>query len=464
MKPQWKIKVLSGTHQGAEIQLIEGEFQLGSDINTADLVFQDSGIPAILGQLIVSAEAIHYRSADQDLETLVDGHLVTQMPVSLISHQRLKTGELLFVVAKIDELWQLDLDTDVTKIDSTAEESLSAQREDNYQDTQSQPKQTKIKRNRLQKNKKKQNINTRHPRWLALLSSVAGTILLVWFISLAGPQPVDSSVQDVKPLSPLQLSEQIVKRLKLANLTLKWQESRQRLVVKGYVPDNESKQQLKAELSAASVPYIIRLYVESDINRSVQFILDNNGLGHINVTSGLNAGEVRLVGLLDNGKRWAKVEKMLKHDVSGLKGYQVDFDSSRHHIATLTKTLEAKNLLGQLQLVSVGTHIEIRGQITKPLEKQLNELVKQFENTINQPGLIKVRNMPLFADNPLYLPVKSISMGSVPYIVLKNNQKYMEGARLPNGYRLAKIDTEFIKLRNQDQIIKVAIKAESYAN
>ncbi|WP_163834354.1 type III secretion system inner membrane ring subunit SctD [Spartinivicinus ruber] len=460
MKPQWKLKVLSGTHQGAEIQLIEGEFLLGSDINTADLVFQDSGVPTLLGRFIVTAEDLCFQLIEEHIELVLDGQPKAHGLVSLASQQQLQAGELSIAVARMDEPWELSGKATVTDVPITASEPLAS----SAARTQKKPANKINKIVKRQRKRKVAKNSVSNPRWLALLSSVAGTILLVWFISFAWPQKVDSGVQPEKQLSPLEKAQQVAKQLKLSDVEMNWQASRQRLLVTGYVPDTESKLQLKNELEVASLANRVRLYTESDIIRSVQFILDNNGLGHINVTAGKTAGEVRLMGLLDNGKRWAKVEKMLKHDVPGLKGYQVDFDSSRQHISALTQVLEENHLLGQLQLVSLGRHIEIRGQINLELEKKLNRLVDRFEKNIGQQGLVKIRNMPLFADNPLHLPVKSISIGSVPYIVLKNNQKYMVGARLPNGYRLAKIDTDFIKLRNQDQIIKIAIKPEDYAN
>ncbi|MCX4024661.1 type III secretion system inner membrane ring subunit SctD [Endozoicomonas sp. SM1973] len=463
MKPQWKIKVLSGTHQGAEIQLVEGEFLLGSDINTADLVFQDNGVPALLGRLIVTVEDLRFQRGEEPFELLVDGQPETELLISLVSQQQLQAGELLIAVARFDEPWAL-IEKAVKDNESiTADEPLA---DSVPSRTNQKPTNRQINNSAKKQPKKKltQKSKFHYSRGLALLSSVAGTILLVWFISFAWPQKVDSGVQPTKQLSPLEKAQQVVKQLTLENVKITWQASRQRLLLTGYVPDTESKLQLKNELESASLFNRINLYVEADIIRSVQFILDNNGLGHINVTSGKTAGEVRLMGLLDNGKRWAKVEKMLKHDVPGLKGYQVDFDSSRQHIAALTQVLEENHLLGQLQIVSVGNYIEIRGEINQKLENKLNQLIEHFETNIGQSGLIKTRNMPLFADDPLHLPVKSISIGSVPYIVLKNNQKYMVGARLPNGYRLAKIDNDFIKLRNQDQVVKITIKPENYAN
>jgi len=426
----WKLKVFSGTHRGAEVLLSQGEVIIGSDESIADFVFSDAGIADEHLCLDVTEDGVVLKSIAEGQSLTVDGELQSiedEEIFTLAEQAPIKIGEFRFVLAKEHEV-VIDWTNAVDVADSPSHVNhVTATRKTSY-----------------------------WPRiWgLTLTLIVPTTALAVILLS----EPEQQNVQPVLSAEPVTLIREILSESTLEDVRVEWNSTANEASLEGYVETLQDKQRLLSQIDALQINYKSQLRTMEEIGKGVQFILRNLGYHQITVESGDSAGTVLLTGYIDDSSRWTQVEQILERDIPGLLAWKVQLQRAGAHLDNLRTMFEDVGLADKVQLVEVGDRIEVRGELDDAQITSFYQVNREFREAFGDSPQIVLKSIPKISKSTeVEFPVRSISLGRVPYVILNNNAKYMEGARLPSGYSVSSIRSSGIELTKGNKTVNVKL-------
>ncbi len=127
----------------------------------------------------------------------------------------------------------------------------------------------------------------------------------------------------------------------------------------------------------------------------------------------------------------------------------------------LRTMLKEKNISQQIRLMETPGKVVLKGRLNDAQQGYyLKEVVQDFRDKYkDRPKLVIDVTLPstdIATMQPLF-KIKSVSLGRTPYIVLQNGEKYLQGAKLKNGYILESINLEYLTLKLGQERIKYFI-------
>ncbi|WP_263079048.1 type III secretion system inner membrane ring subunit SctD [Endozoicomonas sp. Mp262] len=439
----WKLKILSGPHQGTELQLPCGKTTLGSDDLEADLVLKGSDLAPVhllldvtdQGQLLVSLMADHAAMA-------INGETCKQGTVEIIEGTVVSAGGVDLALTCGDHPWpELKPSRDEQSRSVPSAEVVTNEIDDKVE----------LPINRLGK-----AFNGAGVKRLSRIIAIPVLLIIVsvfWFN--------DNHVKAAKDvvLSPLEKSQQLTRQLNLTDVAMTWNKGKRRVELTGYVNSKQDKIELTKQLKALGIRYKSRIKVMNSIIRSVDFALDEVGYTHIDVQAGKKPGTVLLTGTVSDRSRWQDLERILDNDIPGLKAWKVDFSDRENRIKAFNLMLAKAGLEGRLQLKKVNGSIKALGLLEPKELQSFYQAAEAFRQQYGYTPELSVSPRRLATGK---LPVKGVNLGEVPFLVMADNQKYLVGAKLPNGYRIKEISRNGVTLsRGADTVF---FSLDTYAN
>lgn len=441
----WRLKILSGPHQGTEIQLPSGQTTLGSDDLEADLVLEGGSLAPAHMVLELNGQGLVQVSLLADgAELVINGARHEQRTAAIADSTLIATGGVDLALAPGDSPWPELTQPAAPSVSVADREEPVADREESHGDEQN-PSVT-LAKTALTASAKKRRL---------LLAALTVSLLLVavlfWFGSgLAGGRP--------KALSPLEQSQNLLDAMDFPAVTLSWDDGQQRVELGCYINSKQDKLALTRQLSAQGIRYKNRIKVMDNIIRSVDFALDELGYGDIDVQAAA-PGTVLLTGTVSNRSRWAELERMLNNDIPGLKSWKVAFSNMEDMGKTFASMLAASGLQDRLQLQKSPGAIKALGLLQPQEVQRFYQVAESFRQRYGFTPELSASPRVMASTG---LPIRGVSLGEVPFLVMTDNQKYTVGAKLPNGYRVQAISQEGITLsRGADTVFFLL---DTYAN
>lgn len=423
---QRKLRILSGQHAGSELPLNEGKLVIGSNEQLDDVVLTDEGITSSLLTLDITSDQILASTLESD--TLQMGQRLIKHPEKepLNENEVISVGPFQCVIGQTEK--------DLSEFHAMLNE-----------DTQTKPR-------------KKSSMMTSLVM-VFILGGIPGSILTsLWF----APDPVDQ--QALTASESLQEVRRTARQMKLEDVRAQWNEHSHQVVLEGYVDSKKQQLELLKRIDMKGINYKSDIRTMTDIKEGVRFVLDNLGYHQIRVTDGDTAGTVLLTGAIDDSSRWNQVERVLESDVPGLVAWKVQLQKAGAYLDTLKSLLSKRQLLKHVQLVEIADRIEVRGQLTEPETSAFYDVVNEFRQTWGERPFVVLKSMPLVAKTESFsLPVRSISLGTVPYITLNDNIKYAVGSTLPSGHRIERISHSRVDLIKGDQQLSIQLGGQKHA-
>ena len=289
------------------------------------------------------------------------------------------------------------------------------------------------------------------------LASVLALLItgFVWLWTLTDPQAIARD-----NITPAQQAETIISQMNIADIKLASLPD-ESVLISGYVPDNSTREQLQTALENAGVPYSFRAVVMNDMRASAAAVLEQHNFQHMSVELDTTPGSLVLSGYAADAEEAERVRNTLMEEVHGLRflADQVEYQATR--IKALRTLLKEKGLGQTVELLETPDKVILRGRLNDVTQGyKLKDVVQTFRNKYkNRPQLHIDASLPstdIASMQPL-LAIRSISLGQVPYVILQNGEKYLRGAKLPNGYILENISLEYLTLRLGDERMKYFI-------
>ncbi|ELR67239.1 Type III secretion inner membrane protein [Photobacterium marinum] len=384
----WKLKILSGSHSGAEMTTEQTGILLGADRSQADCVLSDCGFAPVVCQLTLTDENQVMRLL-VDQPWYLDGKRQKASLARIKPYQVIQVCGVAFAIGPAEELWPV----------------LSVP-----------------------------TIRQRRVPWLGL--ALSGVLVMG---SLSASLVMSSKYSRTKRPT----AEQLLVGLEYDTVELK--PLNDRWVLSGYVKDKPSLQELQESLTESGQPIEWRVYRTDSVLGAVMTWLDEHGLARLDVevdTHGV--GHIR--GVLKDSFDNKLLSESLLADVPGLR--RIEWQTVR--ISELISWLQqglSKHRLNRLMVAETDGHIYLTGKLDDEGKTRLSVMLKQASDLFGKQLPVTYQAF-LLPDSKLP-SIRAVSLSRTPYVVMSDGQKYLTNAVIGDGYVIREITAEGIAIARQ---------------
>lgn len=447
----WLLKVLAGSHAGAELELSEAEYLLGSDEH-CDLVFSGKDLAARHLQIQLRDEEVCIKRLEMESSVSVDGKEVKTDELVLHAFQVLAIGSLRFALAPVGEAWpELDkkpvVDSDPQKAPQPEDESIT---EDEAKPDQSpEPDDPPHHPNRPMARAGL----SRH--WLRLavvaaLLTVSGSVLHKHWSSWM-PFFKHNELENTEVANPVEELKKIITRM---NFDLQVGINPDGgLRVFGYVENDKERKffldQVK-ELNDGRIAVEIKTF--ASIKRATRRVLSSfvTAQDQIEITAGNKLDQVILSGYVVDEDRWRQAISAIRNDVPDIEAIDNQVETLDKRMQFLRAMLSDYNFEQILFPKAADGRIILEGHMPGDRLSDWENLNSRFDELYHgMPKLVLSAQLGDDGDWLSYFQVDAVSFGRVPYFTLKG-QKYIVGSRLENGYVVRRINKNSIQFQSGD--------------
>ena len=459
---EFYLKILSGNHIGAEIPLEPGRYSLGRG-DSCDLILTDDNLNEV--ELIIEIAGnnqIRLQSGSAGASLHVNGEPAGST-IQYNFFDIVTANNLFIALGPADAQWPtLTLPTmapalrqeppvpashDSEQLPSPMESELSS--DDFEQDLpDSQPEDE----DEFEEPSPFSRINK---KWLAAIPAA-----LVLAIAIAGISGNNTVVQEVPTIPSV---TEISERAK-AQLGLKYIKFRQlpdnTLMISGYTPTMQDKQELQKLLRSQNVPFNSQIIVMNEMRDNAEMLLQDRGYDQLELELDNTPGSLVLTGYVATSDELDSIIETLKQEIYGLISVVDQVENQASRINTLKSMLREKGLVPRLQVVARDQTVILKGHLLDEGQVyDLRTVVTRFQKKYANNPAIELATKSAggnLADSQsaLALNIRGISMGKVPYVVLLDGSRYLEGAKLSNGYIIEDINLDYLLLSNGTDNIK----------
>lgn len=401
-KKPYLLKVLSGSHKGAEIPLGPGEYIIGSDA-TCDIIFSDQTIASHHVQLVVAGTDMIVKSIEQPI--FVAGTPVTHIGTPLSPLQIVTVGTTHFSVGLPGADW--------SQLQLSGFETATAGCRDAFT-----------------------NIPKRHR--LLKLYPWGGTALLLCCMLVVISQGNTKPIQPLSlvSLTPLEQVQGLVNDLNYPNLEV-IPLSNGRIRVQGYVKTTAQQQQLNNTLRPFAGKVEKRLWVQTNLVDLANAVTQALGLQTLYVADG-GPGTLVVTGYVKNDMMWQQALTTLRRDIPSIlhiEDQQIETLEKRQNI--LRDMLTQQGLEQKVYVQQDGEGLTVVGSLSRQEVPLFKEVAHTFRARYGVNPILYTKISQTQTQKKL--AIRSVSVGNVPYLVTQKGQKYVEGTTLKNGYKIKSI-------------------------
>ncbi len=450
----WKLKVMSGSHKGVELKLPYGKTTLGSDDLRADLVFDNQGLESVHLLLeITENDALYVSIVAENSALKLNGHTINNDSSEIHDSAVILTEKLVLAVVSGEKPWPeaeptIEASEGVTALAENRVTPNEISKNDLSLDSASQGQSSFLSSIDLWKEKlswKKFGI-------------IATTLVLFSVTTVVGLYYGQAKSDTKVVLSSLEKGQQLLTRMNYTSVKLICNKKKKRLEISGYVETEREKRKLLTQLKSLGISYKGRVWVVERIVRSVNFTLEELGFKTVHAAAGDSMGTVVLRGAIESRERWPELEAILDNDIPGLDAWKVDFSTTEDRVEAFGKMLSAAGLESKLKLQGEGDTVKALGLLDKQEERGFYKTAEAYRQIYGNTPELQAFPRHLNTDS---LPVKGINLSEDPFLVMENNQKYLVGAKLPNGYQVDKITSKGITMSRGSDTVYFSLESKS---
>ncbi len=486
------LKILSGNHIGAEIPLEPGRYSLGRDEN-CDLVLTDASINDIELILEISDSgqlSIQTSTADEPL--YVNG-AAAGSSIQCNHFDVISSSGLFFALGPVNTQWpEMTLPelqtgkkeieaTDATPSDTNQENPApdSASNSDNIdnndltdiinsledEDEEGEDDDEWYEDDEEYEEEYENPLAQINKKLLIGIPAALISVLLTFLLVAGMPKPPPPP-----EMSTIEIAKEVRLELRLKDVLFKEIEG-QPLLVSGYVPDSSNKRTLHKQLRAKGISFTSQVVAMNELRSNADELLKSRGYGDLLVELDNTPGSLVLTGYIGSPDEMDNLVSLMKQEVHGLVAIVDQVENQTSRVNILRSLLRERRLNTRVHLSVRPGKVTVRGHLLDDTQSYtLQELIRRFKDRYGNNPQITLATR--FDGEPpsqgtskktkttsggLILPslaIKGISMGKVPYVVMKDGSKYLIGAKLANGYIIEDINLEYLLLTNGTDRIK----------
>lgn len=463
--PYFILKVLSGPHLGAEVRLPAGEYRLGRE-DSCDIVLSDRSLAGEHALIAIAADGIRVQSLAGEVrvgQALHDeaARLLPFFTVLGLGTTHVAVGP---ESATWPELVPPSLPVAAAAVAATpgpvqavaapppavvAAVAVAA-------DAGKEPPLPAVAGARPPLDRRRQV-----RRWAARIASLL--ILLLIGAGFAAnregllaqraiePEPAPPSET---PLTPRETVMAMLREGGMGDSLDVVEDRRGRVIVEGHV-DTAAAQALVAErLKQAPEPVQLKIVAGDQMVATARDTLA--ALGYDLTVAYAGQGALRLAGYVPEASDLQRAVDIVQRDVAGLAGIRNEVVTDRSIFASLESAVREAGLGEAIKLrLETNKKITARGNLRTEQMPAWTAIQANFDRDYGRYLEIVPQVTETRRDQPLpgvQLNVRAVGFGDLPYVILGDGQKYLEGSLLTDGWTIQRIRPREIVLSKGGQL------------
>ena len=422
----WVLKILSGPHLGAEINIGLHDYGLGKGEDN-DIILADESLERQHCRLEGSEQGIYLHWLAQEARLYIQGVPVSQQEIELKPFEVVSSGQLNFVYGPANQDWpqisipELQPDPEPEKeTDEGARRQETTPEESNLVAALQPPR-------------------ARKGGWL-----IAAAV----FMGLGGAAykwvPWGSETQIIQPSAPVMSKadklNQALQDAGLGQITAT-ENDNQIMLLEGYVADNGQQLQLQSLLNRHPGRVKNEVQNNAQLFSNIGYLLNVLYSPHLKVVHGKQLGEFKITGYLEDKLRWPELEARLTRDMVGIKKLEAAFDTLESRAKWLQQQFKGTEL-SLLQLQKESGVILVNGEIPAGALELWQKIKNEFDaRYAGMPAL----KFAAARHEQVFRSIKGVSLGGTPYVITTEGDRVTIGGRI-NGYVVESIDLDRVTL------------------
>lgn len=458
--PYYILKVLSGPHLGAEVQLPAGEYRLGRD-DSCDIVLSDRSLAGQHALIAISADGIRIQSlagevridhqAHQDASRLLSFFTVVGLGTThvAVGPEAAAWPELVPPALPLAPAPAPSPPSAVTEPAVSAEASAAGASVAPVPAAIEAPlaRPGVDRRGRLR-------------RWVARAAALLLLLVMVGGFAanrdgLLAHRAIEPEPDIVEtPPTPREMVAAMLRDDGAAAGLDVIEDRRGRLVVEGHVDTSEQQAAVTERLKQSPEPVQLRIVAGDQMVATARDTLA--ALGYDLDVGYAGNGQLRLAGYVPEASDLQRAVDIVQRDVAGLAGVRNEVMTDRSILSGLEDRLRKANLGEAVRLrLEANKKITARGNLRAEEMPAWTAIQADFDRDYGRYLEIVSQVTETRRDNALpgvQLNVRAIGFGELPYVILGDGQKYLEGSILTDGWTIQRIRPREVVLSKGGQL------------
>ncbi|MDP0588348.1 MAG: type III secretion system inner membrane ring subunit SctD [Candidatus Endonucleobacter bathymodioli] len=484
---EYYLKILSGNHNGAEIPLEAGRYTLGRADN-CDLILTDTAISDIhltieissVGALSVTTES----KSPLYLNGIPEGDTLNFEYFDIVT-----SNGIHFAIGPANANWP-DIEVPLLqKSESKHETADTPSRDNDFPDPDSSENEktgTHSKSEAIDDITISDTDEDESPINIKLLIGIPVafitlmSILAIFIFS----EPEDTEDTEINTeITSLDQANLIKRQLQLDYIKFR-QLSDGTILVKGYTKTLDKKEDLLSQLKDKKLLPKSQVIVMDVMQANAQALLKNRGYNSLTIEQDSTPGSLIINGYIITTDKLENVINMLKEEIYGLIAITDHVEKQSSRVKLLKSMIRDNGLASRVHLIEKADQVLVQGTILDEEQiYRLKEVANKFKALYgNQPKLVVSTKYSDDSNSDFFkqsggqegnnlksserfggrkknilgnrILVQGVSMGTIPYVVMKDGGKYFIGAKLDNGFIIEDINLDYLLLSDGSQSIK----------
>lgn len=480
---RYVLKVLNGIYSGSELPLEAGEYVFGSAVDS-DINIEDPALQPHEGRISVSDQSVTLQLEQHERPVHVGGQPFAELAINIQPYVPVYLGDFCFVLGREGEPWpEMDLgryepeaenaesaETDVSTGEAEAPAADDGAEQSEGVDTQADVEREEVAASEEAKSFEaddalkteeislddfedldttKQDAESAGGKSKAAVAALLVVIVIVGVFAIVSMWQANHDAQKRKELQRISNEEVIREVIHQSGLKVEIRESeipggKPRL--SGYIAEDKQRAAFIAELDQAEARYQSDVYVIEQMLQAGYSLLNAFSFRGVELSAGRRPGTLVAKGYIESLERWLKIKVVIERDIEGLLALVDEVDTPSIRLGKLEESILRAGLDQEVKLyLSPDGLILARTSLSFENEPKWKILEDAFKKSFgNEPRLVTL------IDDNNWIKIVAINFsGPVPYIVLEDGRKYIEGSNLDNGYKLKEISPNGVILQGQ---------------
>ena len=421
-----KLKIFSGVNKGVSVNLTDGVYELGSS-ESCDLIITDEA---------VKNHHLFLEIKQGDMNVCPIKTLVHVNGKRCTSRQKINffdvvmVGSTRFCIGPRDEIWPR-IKAFNPKVVKTEGKNIAAMVQ--VEKPIVSPKQLLLEKQEESAEKTKNLMLPLILFFAVLLAVFSLGILLPAQTAGAGSSTIEENIN------------RVIKQENLDRSLMLQTNQEGELELSGYAFDTDAFSRIKSTMLSQYPTVRMRVWTASDLVLRAEEILQSLSVNHVEVSLD---GDKKLAvkGYVTELSDWNRARYVLAQDVPDV----ITIDDKQIYsleqvLDRMNKLIIEKGLDRWITLKSEADSIIASGVLPKAEHTQWLQTLAEFGKEIG--FVVDVNDQVMDAKKQkINLPIKSISIGEVSYLTLKDDSRYTVGSLISNGFVLHAINLDHVVL------------------
>ncbi len=452
------LKVLSGPHLGAEVQLAAGEYRIGRDLE-CDVVLSDHSLAPEHALLAITADGFRVQSLAG--EVVIERRLHEDPARLLPFFTMLGLGTTVLTVGPETATWPNlqpplpgtgESAPALTVIEGGGAAAAAAPGGSDRPAVATAARPASRRR----------TTSTRLAAFGVVMAAVIGVLPFLGRSDQQQATPPDlerfamseDGLRSAAPTPEMLIGERLAALGKAGTMAVE-PDGPDRWLVRGYVRTQDERHDVQASLDELELPLRYQVLVDAQLEQVARDTLI--ALGRRLDTVTVEEGVLTLAGFIPEASDLQRAVDIVGRDVRGLRSIDNRVETERSILAAMQRRLVDGGLAALVRLDLERGQIVARGRVGGDRAEAWQGLFDSFVADFGRYGMpivsevVRVRDETA-APATVQLDVRAVGgIGRQSWVILGDGEKYLEGSLLPDGWRIERIGAGEIVLARGGQ-------------